>query len=131
MQLNSTSNVFHPNYWGRHHSDQPVTLGALQLSAASNQVKVGEVQVFLRPMEFRLLHFLMTHPGEVHSRNHLLEEIWGDWIVIGERTVDVHVRRLRATLHPFGLDKLVQTVHCRGYLFSFAEKESTTETSVN
>lgn len=119
MQLNSNRNEFsRPDYWERHFSDQPVTLGSLQLSPASNRVKAGNVQVFLRPMEFRLLHFFMTHPDEVHPRQRLLEEVWGDWVVVGERTVDVHIRRLRATLQPLGLDGLVQTVHCRGYLFS-------------
>ena len=132
MQLNSTRNVIaRLNYWESHHSDQPVTLGALQLTPVSNRVKVGDVQVFLRPMEFRLLHFFMTHPDEVHSRERLLEEIWGDWIVVGERTVDVHIRRLRATLQPFGLDKLVQTIHCRGYLFAPTPDASTTEISIN
>jgi two-component system phosphate regulon response regulator PhoB len=92
-------------------------------------VKVGSVQIFLRPMEFRLLHFFMTHPDQVHTREHLLEEIWGDWIVVGARTVDVHIRRLRATLQPFGLDRLVQTVHCRGYLFS--DTTSSAATSIN
>jgi two-component system phosphate regulon response regulator PhoB len=129
MQLNSTRNVtVRPNYWGRHHSDLPVSVGTLHLNPASNRVQVSDVQIFLRPMEFRLLHFFMTHPDEVHSRDHLLEEIWGDWIVVGERTVDVHIRRLRATLQPFGLDRSIRTVHCRGYLFTL---ESTHETSVN
>ena len=124
MQLNSTRNLTaRPNYWGRHQSDQPVTLGALQLSPVSNRVQVAGVQIFLRPIEFRLLHFFMTHPDVVHSREHLLDEVWGEWIVVGERTVDVHIRRLRATLQPFGLDELVQTVHCRGYLFSVAVNE--------
>lgn len=132
MQLNTTHNVIaRQNYWGRHHSDQPVSLGTLQLSPASNRASVGAVHIFLRPMEFRLLHFFMTHPDEVHSRDHLLEEIWGDWVVVGVRTVDVHIRRLRATLQPFGLDKLVQTVRCRGYLFSVAPSEAIQETSIN
>ena len=132
MQLNTTRNaIVRPNYWGRHQSGQPVSLGALHLSPAFNRVKVGDVQIFLRPMEFRLLHFFMTHPDEVHTREHLLEEIWGDWIIVGERTVDVHIRRLRATLQPFGLDRLVRTVHCRGYLLSIASNESTQETSIN
>ncbi len=129
MQLHSTRSVIAcPNYWGRHQSNRPVALGELHLSPSSNLVKAGEVRIFLRPMEFRLLHFFMTHPDAVHTREHLLEEIWGDWIVVGARTVDVHVRRLRATLQPFGLDRLVQTVHCRGYLFN---TEATTETSIN
>ncbi len=132
MQLNSIHHPgARPNYWGRHCSDQPVLAGTLHLIPASNRVKVGDVQIFLRPMEFRLLHFFMTHPDEVHPRDHLLEEIWGDWIVVGERTVDVHIRRLRATLQPFGLDKHIRTVHCRGYLFAAAAHESTTEASFN
>lgn len=130
MQLNTTQRLLgQPGYWERHLDGQPLVLGSLQLSPAANRVKVGSVQVFLRPMEFRLLHFFMTHPEQVHSREHLLEEIWGDWIVVGARTVDVHIRRLRATLQPFGLDRLVQTVHCRGYLFS--DTTASAATSIN
>jgi two-component system phosphate regulon response regulator PhoB len=131
MQLQTHKEITHPNYWGRHSSDQPISLGTLHLSPISNRAQVGEKQIFLRPMEFRLLHFFMTHPDAVHTREHLLEEIWGDWIVVGERTIDVHIRRLRATLQPFGLDKRVQTVHCRGYLFSITANETITETSIN
>ncbi len=132
MQLNSIHHPgARPNYWGRHRSVQPVAVGALHLSPRSNRADIGDVRIFLRPMEFRLLHFFMTHPDEVHSRDHLLEEIWGDWIIVGERTVDVHIRRLRATLQPFGLDKCIQTIHCRGYLFSAAAHEATTEAFIN
>lgn len=132
MQLNSSRNVNdRADYWGRHFSDQPIKLGALSLSPSSNRVKVDNVQIFLRPMEFRLLHFFMTHPDAVHTREHLLGEIWGGWIVVGERTVDVHIRRLRATLQPFGLDRLVQTVHCRGYLFSTASNEALSAAFIN
>ncbi len=130
MQLNSNPGA-RLNYWGRHRSDQPVAVGPLHLSPGANRAQIGDVQILLRPMEFRLLHFFMTHPDEVHTRDYLLEEIWGDWIVVGERTVDVHIRRLRATLHPFGLDKFVRTVHCRGYLFSAWANPSTTEASIN
>src|SRR5512146_1361835 len=132
MQLHSAhKEIARPNYWGRHISDQPISLGALHLSPISNRAQVGEKQIFLRPMEFRLLHFFMTHPDAVHTREHLLEEIWGDWIVVGERTVDVHIRRLRATLQPFGLDKLVRTIHCRGYLLSVVSNEPKKESSIN
>lgn len=132
MQLNSNRNApARPNYWGRHQSDQPVSIGALQLVPAANRANIGKVQIFLRPLEFRLLHFFMTHPDRVHSREQLLDEIWGDWIVVGERTVDVHIRRLRATLQPFGLDKLVQTVHCRGYLFSGTPHHSSPAAFIN
>lgn len=121
MQANTShKEAERPNYWGRHLSEQTITLGALTLSPSSNRISVGDVSIFLRPMEFRLLHFFMTHSEQVHTREQLLEQIWGDWVVVGARTVDVHIRRLRATLAPFGLDTLVQTVHCRGYLFSIA-----------
>jgi two-component system phosphate regulon response regulator PhoB len=132
MQLHPVRNEpSRTGYWDRQHNDQPINLGELSLSPASNRVRVGCVQIFLRPMEFRLLHFLMTHPDEVHQRNHLLEQIWGDWVVVGARTVDVHIRRLRATLQPFGLDTSVRTIHCRGYLFSIATNASTTATPIN
>ncbi|MFA5825941.1 MAG: winged helix-turn-helix domain-containing protein [Gallionellaceae bacterium] len=132
MQLNSSHNVIdRTDYWERHFRDQPIKLGVLSLSPSSNRVKAGNVQIFLRPKEFRLLHFFMTHPDEVHTREHLLEEIWGGWIVVGERTVDVHIRRLRATLQPFGLDSLVQTVHCRGYLFLTASNEALPAAFIN
>lgn len=132
MQLNSNRNApARPNYWGKYQSNQQVSIGALQLSPAANRASIGKVPIFLRPLEFRLLHFFMTHPNLVHSREQLLDEIWGDWIVVGERTVDVHIRRLRATLQPFGLDKLVQTVHCRGYLFSGATNNSSPAAFIN
>jgi two-component system phosphate regulon response regulator PhoB len=132
MQLNSNRKyIYQQSYWSKHKSNQPISLGELQLSPISNRVKVGDVQLYLRPKEFGLLHFFMTHPDEVHSRDYLLQEIWGDWVVIGARTVDVHIRRLRKTLQPFGLDRLLQTVYCRGYLFAISENESTQEISIN
>jgi two-component system, OmpR family, phosphate regulon response regulator PhoB len=131
MQPNSTHSPRAPNYWGRNCSDQPIARGLLSLSPRSNRAQIGDIQIFLRPIEFRLLHFFMSHPDEVHSRSHLLEEIWGDWIVVGERTVDVHIRRLRITLQPFGMNKCIRTIHCRGYLFDAAARKSVTETSVN
>ncbi|MBA4382933.1 MAG: hypothetical protein C0406_10245 [Sideroxydans sp.] len=119
MQLHTNQNQnTRPNYWGRYESQQTVSLGALHLSPATNLAQVGDVAVFLRPLEFRLLHFFMTHPNKVYTREQLLEQVWGDWIVVGERTVDVHIRRLRATLQPFGLGSVIKTVHCRGYLFT-------------
>jgi two-component system phosphate regulon response regulator PhoB len=115
------------NYWGRYESNLPVSLGALHITPVSNLAQVGDVAVFLRPMEFRLLHFFMTHPNKVHTREQLLEKVWGDWIVVGVRTVDVHIRRVRATLQPFGLSNVIKTVHCRGYLFT----NEATATSIN
>lgn len=122
MQLNS--NRIEPlrvDYWDRHCREQLTEFGNLHLSCVENSVKAGGVQIFLRPMELRLLHFLMTHPDQVHPRKRLLKEVWGEGEVVGVRTVDVHIRRLRATLQPFGLDRWVRTIHCRGYLFSKAD----------
>jgi two-component system phosphate regulon response regulator PhoB len=74
--------------------------------------------VDLGPTEFRLLHFLMTHPERVHSRTQLLDRVWGDHVFVEERTVDVHIRRLRKALEPTGLDALIQTVRGTGYRLS-------------
>lgn len=106
-------------YWDKN-PDESLSFGDLVLSPRANRVHSGNVQIFLRPMEFRLLHYFLSHPDQVHTREQLLDAIWGDWIVVGERTVDVHIRRLRATLQPFGLERLIQTVHCRGYMCSQA-----------
>lgn len=132
MQLHTNQNKnTRPNYWGRYESNQSVSLGALHISPASNLTQVGDIAVFLRPMEFRLLHFFMTHPNTVHTRKQLLEQVWGDWIIVGVRTVDVHIRRLRATLEPFGLDTALQTVHCRGYLFTNVSQIAAPVASIN
>jgi two-component system, OmpR family, phosphate regulon response regulator PhoB len=72
----------------------------------------------LGPTEFRLLHFLMTHPERVHSRAQLLDQVWGDHVFVEERTVDVHIRRLRCALEPTASDRLIQTVRGSGYRFS-------------
>lgn len=131
MQINSnfTNKEFaQVGYWGKPQINHPIALGRLHLLPSSNRVKVDGKQIFLRPMEFRLLHFFMTNTDEVHTREELLKKIWGAWVVVNSRTVDVHIRRLRVTLQPFGLDRWVQTVHCRGYLFS---PVSATETFIN
>ena len=69
----------------------------------------------LGPTEFRLLHFLMAHPERVHSRTNLLDQVWGDHVFVEERTVDVHIRRLRKALEPTGHDRLIETVRGSGY----------------
>jgi two-component system phosphate regulon response regulator PhoB len=74
--------------------------------------------VALGPTEFRLLHFLMTHTERVHSRTVLLDQVWGDHVFVEERTVDVHIRRLRAQLEAGHCDNLIQTVRGSGYRFS-------------
>lgn len=132
MQLHTNQNqISRADYWRRLESEHPLSSGALHLSSISNSAKVGEVAVFLRPMEFRLLHFFMAHPEKVYSRQQLLDLVWGDLTVVGDRTVDVHIRRLRATLQPFGLSGVIKTVHCRGYLFTNVSQTVAPVTSIN
>ena len=99
-------------------TDDAVEIGGLTLDPATHRVAAAGDQVELGPTEFRLLHFLMTHPERVHSRAQLLDQVWGDHVFIEERTVDVHIRRLRKALEPTGLDALVQTVRGSGYRLS-------------
>ncbi len=95
-----------------------VESGGLRLDPSSHRVTADGKPVNLGPTEFRLLHFLMTHPERVHSRDQLLDQVWGDHVFVEERTVDVHIRRLRAALEASGLDCFVQTVRGSGYRFS-------------
>jgi len=99
-------------------TEDPVEAGGLRLDPTSHRVTANGMGVNLGPTEFRLLHFLMTHPERVHSRDQLLDQVWGDHVFVEERTVDVHIRRLRAALEASGLDRLIQTVRGSGYRFS-------------
>ena len=99
-------------------TEDPVDLGGLRLDPATHRLTAGSTPVSLGPTEFRLLHFLMTHPERVHSRAQLLDQVWGDHVFVEERTVDVHIRRLRCALEPTHHDGLVQTVRGSGYRFS-------------
>jgi two-component system phosphate regulon response regulator PhoB len=76
-----------------------------------------EVQLDVGPTEFRLLHFFMTRPERVHSRTQLLDQVWGDHVFVEERTVDVHIRRLRQSLSPSGHESHIETVRGAGYRF--------------
>ena len=96
-------------------SGDRVELEGLRLDPASHRVSAGDRPLALSPSEFRLLHFLMTHPGRVYSRRQLLDRVWGDHVYIEERTVDVHIRRLRKALAPSGHDRLIDTVRGAGY----------------
>lgn len=95
-----------------------VEAAGLVLDPVSHRVSGDGQPVALGPTEFRLLHFLMTHPERVHSRAQLLDQVWGDHVFVEERTVDVHIRRLRSALEAGGHDILVQTVRGSGYRFS-------------
>jgi len=99
-------------------TDDVVQLGGLKLDPSSHRISGNGEPVILGPTEFRLLHFMMTHPERVHSRTQLLDQVWGDHVFVEERTVDVHIRRLRKALEPTHLDRLVQTVRGTGYRFS-------------
>jgi two-component system, OmpR family, phosphate regulon response regulator PhoB len=96
-------------------SDDAVEIEGLRLDPASRRVSAGGQRLALSPSEFRLLHFLMTHPGRIYSRTQLLDHVWGDHVFIEERTVDVHIRRLRKALEPSGHDRLIDTVRGAGY----------------
>ena len=98
--------------------DEVLTAGGLKLDAASHQVTVDGREVPLAPTEFRLLRFFMEHPERVYSRAQVLDRVWGGNVYIEERTVDVHIRRLRQALTPHGYDKLIRTVRGAGYRFS-------------
>jgi len=99
-------------------SDETVSVQGLELSPTTHRVTANGQQIELGPTEFRLLHFFMTHPERVYSRSQLLDQVWGDHVFVEERTVDVHIRRLRQALEPSGMDRLVQTVRGSGYRFS-------------
>jgi len=99
-------------------SDDLVRVEGLELSPVTHRVNANGINIELGPTEFRLLHFFMTHVERVYSRAQLLDQVWGDHVFVEERTVDVHIRRLRQALEPSGLDTLVQTVRGSGYRFS-------------
>src|SRR6267142_1673554 len=96
-------------------SDDTVEMEGLRLEPATRRVMASGRRLQLSPSEFRLLHFLLTHPGRIYSRAQLLDQVWGDHVFIEERTVDVHIRRLRKALEPSGHDKLIDTVRGSGY----------------
>jgi two-component system phosphate regulon response regulator PhoB len=95
-----------------------IELGGLRIDGPAHRVFAGDAMVPIGPTEYRLLHFFMTHPERVYTRSQLLDYVWGGSVYVEERTVDVHIRRLRKTLEPFRADGLVQTVRGAGYRFS-------------
>ena len=95
--------------------DTLVEVGGLKLDPATRRVSRDEREVRVGPTEFRLLHFFMTHPERVHSRSQLLDRVWGDHVFIEERTVDVHVKRLREALEPVQCSRMIETVRGAGY----------------
>jgi two-component system phosphate regulon response regulator PhoB len=115
-------------------SDEVIEIGGLKLDPVTHRVyaqaddnNVKAEKLLLGPTEFRLLHFLMTYAERVHSRTQLLNRIWGDHVFIEDRTVDVHIRRLRKSLESVGKEHLVQTVRGTGYRFSVEKSEESVE----
>jgi two-component system phosphate regulon response regulator PhoB len=99
-------------------TDEPIEIDGLRLDPSTHRVTAGGTPLDLGPTEFRLLHFLMAHPERVHSRTQLLDRVWGDHVFVEERTVDVHIRRLRKALEPTMHDRLIDTVRGSGYRLS-------------
>lgn len=95
-----------------------IEVEGLRMDTVGQRVSTGDAAVRLGPTEFRLLRFFMSHPERVYSREQMLDRVWGRNSFVEERTVDVHVRRLRKALAPFGFDRLIQTVRGSGYRFS-------------
>jgi len=99
-------------------TDDIITVGTLTLEPATHRVTGNGIMLNLGPTEFRLLHFFMTHTERVFSRSQLLDQVWGDHVFVEERTVDVHIRRLRQALEPGGHGNLIETVRGAGYRFA-------------
>ena len=98
-------------------TDDVVEIAGLRLDPVAHRVSAGGANIAFGPTEFRMLHFFMTHTERVYSRAQLLDEVWGDHVFVEERTVDVHIRRLRQALESTGHDGLVETVRGTGYRF--------------
>jgi len=95
--------------------EEVVAAGGLKVDPATRRVTANDRELRVGPTEFKLLHFLMTHPERVHSRKQLLDRVWGDHVFIEERTVDVHVKRLREALNPVQCAQMIETVRGAGY----------------
>lgn len=98
--------------------EEPINVQGLKLDPISHRVTADEQSVDMGPTEFKLLHFFMTHPERVYSREQLLDNVWGTNVYVEDRTVDVHIRRLRKVLEASNHDRLIQTVRGTGYRFS-------------
>lgn len=99
-------------------TDDPIEVGSLRLDPVTHRVTGNGTPLDLGPTEFRLLHYLMSNPERVHSRSQVLDRVWGDRVFVEDRTVDVHIRRLRQALAVSGHEEMIQTVRGVGYRFS-------------
>ncbi|SFN37955.1 two-component system, OmpR family, phosphate regulon response regulator PhoB [Izhakiella capsodis] len=98
--------------------EESIDVQGLNLDPSSHRVMSGDILIEMGPTEYKLLHFFMTHPERVYSREQLLNNVWGTNVYVEDRTVDVHIRRLRKALEVGGYDRMVQTVRGTGYRFS-------------
>jgi len=101
-------------------AQEPLAAGPVRLDPSTHRVTVDGRPVHLGPTEFRLLRYLLARPERVHTRAQLLDHVWGDHVYIEERTVDVHIRRLRVALEPYGAQDLIETVRGAGYRLAAA-----------
>lgn len=101
--------------------DAPIEVGDISVDVAGQRVTIKGEPLQLGPTEYRLLHFFATHPERAYTREQVLDRVWGQNVYVEERTVDVHIRRLRKALAPHGCDALIQTVRGTGYRFSTRE----------
>ena len=99
-------------------TEDVVEIAGLRLDPAAHRITGHGQALDMGPTEFRLIHFFMTHPERVYSRSQLLDQVWGDHVFVEERTVDVHIRRLRSALEASAHDRLIQTVRGAGYRLS-------------
>ncbi|MGH8455614.1 MAG: phosphate regulon transcriptional regulator PhoB [Stenotrophobium sp.] len=98
--------------------EEKLTVSYLEVDVASQRVTAKGEPVKLGPTEYKLLHFFVSHPERVYTREQVLDRVWGQSVYVEERTVDVHIRRLRKALEPHGCEQLIQTVRGTGYRFS-------------
>ncbi len=105
---------------GKNIAEEILKVADIALDLNKHRITIDNKVVVVSPTEFKLMHFFMTHPDNVYSRTQLLDQVWGRSAYIEERTVDVHIRRLRKILKNYNKDELVQTVRGFGYRFSVA-----------
>lgn len=100
------------------HDKEPLSVMGLALDPVSHRVTIDQKAISMGPTEYRLLFFFMTHPERAYTRAQLLDQVWGSNVYVDERTIDVHIRRLRKAISVGGHEKLIQTVRSTGYRFS-------------
>ena len=99
-------------------AEKPIEADGLILDPVGQRVMAGEHLLEMGPTEYRLLAFFMTHPERAYTRTQMLDQVWGGNVYVEDRTIDVHIRRLRKALEPYGFDRFIQTVRGTGYRFS-------------